>query len=88
MTVFIIFMVLLPVVLLICGFNYSSVYPTNEDVKVLNRCLKDVPQVDEVSKVKKELKQSLGQRKITEITNTNIAATPNININENVIRKS
>lgn len=38
-------------------------------------------------KVKKELKQSLGQRKITEITNTNIAATPNININENVIKQ-
>lgn len=64
MTVFIIFMVLLPVVLLIYGFTNSSVYPTNEDVKVLNRCLKDTPQVDEVSKVKKELNTEIKKLKL------------------------
>ena len=64
MTIFVIFMVLLPVVLLIYGFTNSSVYPTNEDVKVLNRCLKVTPQVDEVSKVKKELNTEIKKLKL------------------------
>ena len=64
MIVFVLCMVLLPFALLIGGFIYSSIYPTNEDVKVLNRCLKDVSQVDEVSKVKKELNTEVKKLKL------------------------